>query len=125
MDNIYYDRKAGRVVVRGGSRQPLRYFPDNQSLITTELRKIGTTPATTIGSLTSAIATISDMTGLEVGDHLVVNSKAALLAGIAIAYARVPAANTAVVCLLNPNAASVATQAAVGWDVLAIRSQAT
>ena len=81
---------------------------------------VGTTPATTVGTGGFAVATMSGMENIAITDKVYANPKAALSAGLS--DLQVAGAGNVQVRFVNPSPAAAVSQAAVGWDVLAIRS---
>lgn len=82
----------------------------------------GTLPLTNVGTMSSAVVTLSGMTGLATLDSVVVCPRVALAAGLGIMQAYVPAANTLNVVLGNYLSNSVASQPAIIADVFAVRA---
>ena len=80
----------------------------------------GTTPAIQVGTLDFAVATITGLGSLSTSDKVIVNPKSALTVGVS--DVRVVAAGQVMLRFVNPKADTLLTQAAVGWDVLAVRS---
>ena len=121
--DIYYDTLTGRWVVRGADDLPKQYIPDSQSLISGMFAFVGTTPLTNVAANANAVAT---MTGVPVtvlpGMKVMANPKAALATEVALGEARVATNGVVVLRFITPGA-TAGSQPAVGWDVIAFRSE--
>ena len=120
--DIAYDTLRGRWVVMGSDDLPKEYIPDSQTLITGKYAYVGTTPLTNVGTNAVAVATMTGIT-CQPGDKIVANPKAALAAVVGLGDVRVATNNVVVVKFINPGIALAGSQAAVGWDVLVVRSE--
>lgn len=92
--------------------------------LTKLFRTIGTLPLTNVGTLLSAIATIGGVAsaGIDVGDSIIVNPKAALVAGVIIADNYIPTTNVVLVKLANIINTQVGSQPLQSCDILVVRS---
>ena len=80
------------------------------------------TGITAVGSGATAVGTVTGMTGIAFGDSVFGNPKAALGGNIGIAGWHVPTTNTVNAYITNTKPDSAGSLAAVGVDILVLRS---
>ncbi len=124
MPSLYYDDVLRKWVLSGGDDKSRLEIPDSVvGKIVGFSVFVGTTPAVTVGTLLTGVATMTNVSGVAVGDKIIANPKAALLTGLGMVGARIDAADTVIIPFANPKATTVMTQAPVGWDVLVLKTE--
>ena len=119
--SIYYDTLAKRWVIPGSDDKPRMYIPDANDVIVSGFKgRVGTTPAVGVGTSAIAVATMTNTADLLATDRIVLQPKGELTLGMV--SARMYSDGCMTVKFVNP-AQAVATQAAIGWDILAIRTE--
>ena len=126
--NWYYNPANGKWELRGKtgvvlarvSESGVGFGADGQEL-TRIIFLTGTTPLANVGTQAQLVATITNMTGVAVGDFVMATPKAALVADVVQAFARVATTDTVHVGLQSVDSTGVGSQPAVGWDVVAFR----
>ena len=99
-------------------------FGNAGNVLSRLIKLTGTLPLTNVATAASAVATITGMTGIAVGDIIAaVNPKAALTdTNMVLSNERVLTTNVVNVTVVNNRSTSSGSLAAVGIDVLAIRA---
>ena len=118
----HYISSRNRWELRGKNGTLINTVPDNNSAMGKMTTFVGTSAAiAAVGTGNVVTGTITNATGLAVGDIVFANPKSTLSSNIGIAGFHMPTTNTLNVYFQNALPATVASQAAVGWDVFAIR----
>lgn len=116
--DISYNSRAGRWEVRGQAGKLIRAFTNDSTAIGKVIAFGGTSAAVSIGSLESAIGSISGGANINLGDTVIATPR--ILVGSMGYSIRVPSSGLINVVYTNPKNIA-ATYPVTGWDVVAIR----
>jgi hypothetical protein len=79
-------------------------------------------PITAVGTATTAIGTVSNMTGLAIGDKVFVTPKAAIGGGLVVGNPVIPTTNTLNLTIQHSDPVNAGSLVAVGFDVTYMRT---